>query len=265
MDLDGRVAVVTGGASGMGAAIVTLLHHAGARPIVWDVAPAADVACDVADPAAVDAALAATIERAGVPTVVTVCAGVGSSSLLVDTTPEEWDRVLAVNLRGAFLTIRATARVMIEHAVEGSIVVFSSISAHLADRGMGAYCASKAGLDMLVAVAAAELGPHGIRVNAVSPGVTRTPMLDGAAAIPGWTDEVSARTALGRIGEPDEVADVALALHRLDWLTGACVPADGGLRLQSPIDSFGSVAALRTGSRRPDPVPGSADHGRDQV
>lgn len=257
MDLEGRVAVVTGGASGMGAALVGLLRESGARPVSWDLAPVADVHCDVSDPASVDAALAETIDREGVPTVVSACAGIGSSTLIVDTPPDEWDRVLGINLRGPFLTIRATARAMIEHGEQGSIVAFSSISARLSDRGMAAYCASKAGLDMLVAVAAAELGPHGIRVNAVAPGVTRTPMLEGAAQIPGWTDEIAERTALGRIGEPEEVAAVALELHRLGWVTGACIPADGGLLLQSPIDSFGSVARLRTGSRRPDPGSGS--------
>jgi len=257
MDLEGRVAIVTGGASGIGAALIGLLRDAGARPVAWDLTPGTDVHCDVSDPVSVDAALAETIGREGVPTVVSACAGVGSSALIIDTPPEDWDRVLGVNLRGPFLTIRATARAMIEHGEEGSIVAFSSISARLSDRGMAAYCASKAGLDMLVAVAAAELGTHGIRVNAVAPGVTHTPMLEGAAQIPGWTDEIAERTALGRVGEAEEVAAVALELHRLGWVTGACIPADGGLLLQSPIDSFGSVARLRTESRGPDP-----EHGR---
>jgi len=166
---------------------------------------------------------------------------------LVDVSPETWDQVMGVNLRGPWLTIRAAARAMIEAETSGSIIAFSSISARLSDRGMGPYCASKAGLDMLVKVAACELGEHGIRVNAVAPGVTRTPMLQGAEQIPGWLDEISERSPLGRPGEAEEVAQVALALHRLDWVTGESIAADGGLRLHSAIDSFGAVQRARSG------------------
>ena len=245
MDLEGRTAVVTGGASGMGEALVGLLRSAGARTVVWDLDASADIECDVSDPDAVDAAIEATVHRAGVPTVVTACAGIGASGGLLDVTPETWDRVMGVNLRGPWLTIRATARAMIDAGEAGSIVAFSSISARLADRGMGPYCASKAGLDMLVKVAACELGEHGIRVNAVAPGVTRTPMLRPGERIPGWLDEISERSPLGRPGEAEEVAEVALAVHRLDWVTGESIAADGGLRLHSPIDSFGAVQRAR--------------------
>lgn len=243
MEFAGRVAVVTGGASGMGAAVVDRLRAAGARAVVWDVAPGAEVECDVSDPGAIDAALEHTLRVAGVPTVITVAAAIGDSSLLLDATPELWDRVMAVNLRGPWLTIRATARAMIEHELPGSIVVLSSISARVADRGMGPYCTAKAGLDMLVRVAASELGGAGIRVNAVAPGVTRTPMLARAERLPGWLDDIADRTPLGRPGEAGEVADVVLAVHGLDWVTGESIAADGGLRLHSPIDTFGAMRA----------------------
>ncbi len=117
---------------------------------------------------------------------------------------------------------------------------------------MGAYCASKAALDMLVRVAAAEWGPSGIRVNAVAPGVTETPMLSRAGQIPGWLDEVVHRTPLGRVGSPADVAQVALGVHGLDWVTGESIAADGGLRLFSPINSFETVERLRN---RPDAGP----------
>ena len=245
MDLEGRVAVVTGGASGMGEALVGLLRSAGARTVVWDLDEGADIECDVSDPDAIEAAIEQTVRREGVPTVVTACAGIGTSGALVDVSPETWDRVMGVNLRGPWLTIRATARAMIEAETAGSIIAFSSISARLSDRGMGPYCTSKVGLDMLVKVAACELGEHGIRVNAVAPGVTRTPMLQGAEQIPGWLDEISDRSPLGRPGEAEEVAQVALALHQLDWVTGESIAADGGLRLHSAIDSFGAVQRAR--------------------
>src|SRR6202030_4830357 len=105
-------------------------------------------------------------------------------------------RVLAVNLTGTWLTIRAAAQAMIDAEIGGSIVAVSSISGTVADRDMGGYCVSKAGIDMLVRVAAAEWGAHGIRVNAVGPGVTRTPMLAQAEQLPGWLDGLSQRTAL---------------------------------------------------------------------
>jgi NAD(P)-dependent dehydrogenase (short-subunit alcohol dehydrogenase family) len=245
MTLAGSVAMVSGGASGIGAAHVARLRDAGALPVVWDVAGTADVVVDVRYPDAVDAAIAATLARSGVPTVVTVCAGIGDSSMLLDTNPDDWDRVFDVNLKGAWLVMRAAAQAMIDHGRAGSIVALSSISGRVADRGMGAYCASKAALDMLVRVAAAEWGTHGIRVNAVAPGVTETPMLTRAGQIPGWLDEVAHRTPLGRIGSAVDVAQVAVGVHGLDWVTGESIAADGGLRLFSPINSFETVERLR--------------------
>ena len=120
--------------------------------------------------------------------------------MLLEQPPAEWERVLAVNLTGTWLTIRAGAQAMIDAGVGGSIVAVSSISGTLADRDMGAYCVSKAGVDMLVKVAAVEWGGHGIRVNAVGPGVTRTPMLAKPEQLPGWVEGLSERTAFGRLG-----------------------------------------------------------------
>jgi NAD(P)-dependent dehydrogenase (short-subunit alcohol dehydrogenase family) len=110
---------------------------------------------------------------------------------------------------------------------------------------MGAYCVSKAGVDMLVRVAASEWGPHGIRVNAVGPGVTRTPMLAQAEQLPGWVEGLGQRTALGRVGEADDVAEAIVAVLEMSWVTGQTVLADGGLALHSPIDTYGQVQRLR--------------------
>src|SRR5271156_4153112 len=234
------IAVVTGGASGIGREVATRLREAGHDVVVWAL-PGGDIACDVSDPDAVLAAMEQTVREHGVPTRMVTCAGIGASGLLLKQQPAQWERVLAVNLTGTWLTIRAGARAMIDAGIGGSIVAVSSISGTLVDRDMGAYCVSKAGIDMLVRVAAAEWGAHGIRVNAVGPGVTRTPMLARPEQLPGWVDGLSERTALGRLGEADDIAEAIVAVLELSWVTGQTVFADGGLALHSPIDSYGQL------------------------
>jgi NAD(P)-dependent dehydrogenase (short-subunit alcohol dehydrogenase family) len=168
-------ALVIGGASGIGAAVAELYRARGVPTTVWDVAGTYDVECDIARPEEIDRALVATTEASGVPRWVTITAGIAHSGLLSETTTDDWDRVMRVNARGPWLCMRALARGMTDAGVSGSMVATSSVSAHLVDRAMGAYCASKAALSMLVKVAAFEWGPRRIRVNAVAPGVTRTP------------------------------------------------------------------------------------------
>jgi NAD(P)-dependent dehydrogenase (short-subunit alcohol dehydrogenase family) len=231
-------AVVVGGASGIGAAVVDRYRDAGRPVVVWDVHESADVVCDVTDEQQIDAALAATLDRVEhLPTEITVTAGVGHSGLLNDITRAEWDRVLAVNVTGPWLVMRAWARQFAAHEADASIVPTSSVSARLVDRSMGAYCTSKAALSMTVRIAAAEWAPA-IRVNAVAPGVTATPMLGGAPVDSGWLRDVSHRTALGRLGSADDIADAVLALHALPWVTGQVLEVDGGLAMWSPINAW---------------------------
>jgi NAD(P)-dependent dehydrogenase (short-subunit alcohol dehydrogenase family) len=234
------VALVTGGGSGIGREVAGLLREAGHDVVVWDLS-GGDIDCDISDPDAVSAAMERTVRDRGVPTRVVTCAGVGASGMLVDQSPAQWERVLAVNLTGTWLTLRAAALAMIGAEVGGSIVAVSSISGTLADRDMGAYCVSKAGVDMLVKVAAVEWGSHGIRVNAVGPGVTRTPMLPNPERLPGWVEGLSERTALGRLGEAADVAGAIVGVLELPWVTGQAVHADGGLALHSPIDAYGQL------------------------
>jgi NAD(P)-dependent dehydrogenase (short-subunit alcohol dehydrogenase family) len=148
--------MVTGGASGIGREVTARLRAAGHDVVVWDLS-GGDIVCAVSDPDAVSAAMEQTVREHGVPTRVVTCAGIGASGLLLKQQPAEWERVLAVNLTGTWLTIRAGAQAMVD-----------------------------AGVNMLVQVAAVEWGSHGIRVNAVGPGVTRTPMLANPEALPGW-------------------------------------------------------------------------------
>jgi NAD(P)-dependent dehydrogenase (short-subunit alcohol dehydrogenase family) len=234
------VAIVTGGASGIGREVAGLLGDAGHDVVVWDLS-GGDIDCDISDPDAVSAAMKHTVRAHGAPTRLVACAGIGASGLLLEQTPAQWERVLAVNLTGTWLTIRAGAQAMIEAGSGGSIVAVSSISGTVADRDMGAYCVSKSGIDMLVRVAAVEWGGHGIRVNAVGPGVTRTPMLSNPEALPGWVEGMSERTALGRLGEAADVAGAIVGVLELPWVTGQVVHADGGLALHSPIDAYGQL------------------------
>ncbi len=168
-------------------------------------------------------------------------AGVGGFSALVDMPSVEWDRVIGVNLRGTFLCLREVGRAMVSAGRGGSIVAVSSISGFLADRMMGHYSVSKAGVAELVRVAARELGPFGIRVNAVAPGTTDTPMFASTQRLPGYRQRVAERTPLGEVGTPEGVARAVQALVELDWVTGQVLAADGGVSLWSPIDPAESL------------------------
>jgi NAD(P)-dependent dehydrogenase (short-subunit alcohol dehydrogenase family) len=248
------LALVVGGASGIGAAVATAHRSAGTPVLVWDVDGERDVSCDVTDPAAIDAAVAETRRRWGVPRWVTLTAGIGHSGLLADAGADEFDRVMAVNARGPWLCMRAWLRSR-RDAVPASFVATSSISARVVDRSMGLYCASKAALSMLVRVAAVEWGPVGVRVNAVAPGVTRTPMLGRgpAASVEGspWLAHVAGRTALGRLGEASDIAGVVVGLHTMAWVTGQVLECDGGLALHSPIDAYGEMTRRTGGAPSP--------------
>ena len=237
------IAVVTGGGSGIGRAVSERLRNAGADVVVWDL-KGGDITCDISDPESVAAAVEQTVAGHGTPDRLVACAGVGASGLLLGQTPADWQRVIDTNLTGTWLTMRGVAQAMVDARAGGSIVAVSSISGTLVDRDMGAYCVSKAGIDMLVRVAAAEWGAHGIRVNAIGPGVTRTPMLAKPEQLPGWVESLTERTALGRLGEADDVAEAIVGILEMSWVTGQVVLADGGLALYSPIDAYGQTQRM---------------------
>ena len=246
MELSGAVALVTGGASGIGQATVALLQEAGARVAVLDV-HAEDghgdlaIACDVADEDAVVAAVRRVVDELGPPAAAVLAAGVGGFAPVLEMSAEEWDRIHRVNLRGVFLCLRECGRAMVAADQPGSIVAVGSVSGLLSDRYLVHYATAKAGVHQLVKVAAAELGEHGIRVNAIAPGCTDTPMFAATDDLPGYRELVSERAALGRVGSAREVGDAILALLRLDWVTGHVLTADGGITLRSPLDPAGSI------------------------
>ena len=248
MELDGASALVTGGASGIGAATVALLRAAGARVAVLDVQEGPDpaelaVPCDISREEEVVAAVSRVHDTFSGLDVAVLNAGVGGFGALVDLPSREWDRVIGVNLRGTFLCLREVAKAMVAGGRGGAIVAVSSISGFLADRLMGHYSVSKAGVAELVRVAARELGPFGIRVNAVAPGTTDTPMFASTTRLPGYRERVAERSALGDVGTPEGVARAITALLELDWVTGQVLAADGGVSLWSPIDPAESMGS----------------------
>jgi NAD(P)-dependent dehydrogenase (short-subunit alcohol dehydrogenase family) len=235
------LALVIGGGSGIGAALANGYRTRRTPVVTWDIAGEADVTCDVADPDAVTRAIEETRQRWGIPRWVTVTAGVGHAGMLTEIDPAEFDRIMTVNTRGPWLCLRGWARVMQEAQRSASFVAVSSVSARLVDRSMGMYSASKAALSMLVRVAAVEWASDGLRVNAVGPGVTKTPMLGIGPSFneetSPWLKGVVERTALGRLGEAEDVAQVIMAVHGMDWVTGQVIECDGGLALHSPIEA----------------------------
>jgi len=230
------VAIVTGGASGIGAATVSLLTAMGSKVVSLDLQPSTEaelsITADVADEDQFRDAVLRVQEELGLLKLVVLNAGVGSFNPIRSMSLDEWDRVHRVNVRAALIGMRECAEAMSDG---GAIVAVSSISGFTAERGMAAYSTSKAALAQLVRIAARELGPR-ITVNAVAPGATDTPLFSSTAELPGYQERAAARAPLGRLGRPIDIAAAIVSLLSLDWVTGQVLVADGGLSLYSPID-----------------------------
>jgi len=241
--IEGRVAVITGGASGIGLGIARRFVAEGASVVVGDINEAALKAvtdelegaasarlADVTREDDLEALCAQAVTAYGRLDIGVNAAGIGAFSNVVDQDVETWDAVMAINVRGVMLSVKHEARAMIAAGNGGSIINIASLNAIQPAEGMGVYCASKAAVDMHTKVAAMELGPHGIRVNAIAPGLVDTPL----AALLNQTPPIKAafveNAPLGRTGSPDDVAGVALFLASDDasWMTGDLVRLDGG-------------------------------------
>lgn len=218
-DFNRKKAIVTGGASGIGHAIAGLLREGGAEVIVLD------RETDVTNRPSLEQAF----ERAGTPDIVIANAGIGNQAGLTQTSDELWDRIVAVNLTGVFLTVRAAARRMKPNR-RGAIVITASTNSYDGEANLTAYNATKAGLLGIMHTAANELGPYGIRVNAVCPGLIRTPLTEAHFSSPALLKDYFRHIPLGRGGEPHEVANAIafLASDAASYITGVALLVDGG-------------------------------------
>jgi len=226
-------ALVVGGSSGIGRSCVEALAAAGWPTVVADLKPAPGeeaIALDVRDREAVFAAVGeAAAAHDGLGTVV-YAAGTARVKPLLEVEEREWELVLGVNLTGAFHVLQAAA----PHIPEGgSYTAISSIDSRAPVDGLAPYCASKAGVEALVRSAALELGPAGVRCNAVLPGLVRTPLMAAQLERPGVEEAFVAQTPLRGVAAGAEVADVVtfLASPAARWITGAAIPVDGGMSL----------------------------------
>ena len=244
MRLKDKVALITGAAQGIGFACAEAFAREGAKVMLADLdaakvgaaarkvgASAASVACDVSKKAAVDAAIAATVAAFGRLDVLVANAGIVHAAEFLELQEADFDRVLGVNLKGAFLAGQAAARQMVKQGGGGAIINMSSVNAVLAIPNQVPYVVSKGAINQLTKVMSVALAKEGIRVNGIGPGTILTEL--AKTAVLGNKEaerKILSRTPLGRMGEPAEIAQVAvfLASDAASYLTGQTIYPDGG-------------------------------------
>lgn len=239
----GKACIVTGGASGMGAAFASIVAAEGGKVLVVDLNDdlgekfasslgdaAAYKRCDVSNQDDVEAATEAAVARFGRVDVLFNNAGIGGMGSTIDTTPELWRKVLEVDLFSVFYFAKAVIPHM-KTVGGGAIVNNASISGLAGDFGMSSYNAAKGAIVNYTKNLALDLAAHGIRVNAICPGAIDTPLFAGVAQVPGLLDAFLAAVPMARLGKASEVAEVVafLSSDAASYVTGAVIPVDGGV------------------------------------
>ncbi len=230
--LAGKVAIITGAARGQGAAEALRFRAEGATVVAGDVLDAEGIVrLDVTSAESWRQVVSATVEQYGRVDVLVNNAGIHASADVAEMPEDDFRRVLDVNLIGPFLGTQAVVPHM---PAGGSIINVASLNGLAAQRGTSAYTSSKFALRGLTKAAALDLGPRGIRVNAILPGVIRTPMV--AYVVETREEQIASGLPLGRIGEPTDVAGAAVFLASDDaaWISGIDLPVDGGHIAQTP-------------------------------
>ena len=237
------VALVTGGAQGIGYACGEALAEDGAHIVLTDinepgVKAAAEklggdtigLACDMGDPEQIAALFDQVESEIGPVSILVNNAGIAAPGDFLETSLEQFRKVIDVNLTGTFLALQRAAKAMVAKGIQGSIVNMSSVNAQVAIPSIAAYCASKGGVMQLTKATALALAPHNIRVNAVGPGSIDTEMMAGVNANPEAMKMVMSRTPLKRAGTPREIGDVVafLASPKASYITGETIYVDGG-------------------------------------
>lgn len=232
--LNGRVAVVTGGASGIGAQTAARLVADGAEVLRVDQKGDADLLLDVTSDTASKEILDAVKSRFGKLDIIVTCAGISEFLSLEDTSDQVWDNNLAVNLTAVFRLVRDAA-LLLKESQAGRVVTIGSVMSEFAGPGLAAYTASKHGLLGLSRVLATELGGHGITVNCVQPGAIETPMTAPAFNdMPEYKTFWSEKAPLGRLGQPQDIADVIafLVSDEARFMSGHGIYVDGAAMVQ---------------------------------
>ena len=247
LSMTGKVAIVTGARRGIGRAFALAFAEAGADVAICDIAEAMSeletvaeeirklgrralaIQADISHKADVESMVNKVAAELGNIDVLINNAGINPLASIFDTGEDTWDKVMDINVKGCFLCSQAVARLMVERK-KGNIINMASANGYRALVNRSAYCVSKAAVIMLTKVLARELGKYNVRVNAIAPFVTKTPMLEDVFKDPEWVKVRLADVALGRFGQTDDITGAALFLasDAASWVTGQTFSVDGG-------------------------------------
>ncbi|MFO7807462.1 MAG: SDR family oxidoreductase [Candidatus Moraniibacteriota bacterium] len=244
MRLESKVAIVTGGASGIGKAIGEEFLKEGAKVVFSDINEGENlineenedraefIKCDVSDANQVKHLVEETANRFGQVDVMVNNAGIGSSKNVLEETDEDWEKTLKINLFGVFYGVKAAANHMKDHHINGSIINMSSILGKVGLENAVSYCASKGGVVQTTHASALDLAPYEIRVNAIAPGFIKTKMTEPVLENDDFRNMIESNTPLGHVGETKDIAKAAvyLASDESKYVTGEVIYVDGGWR-----------------------------------